>query len=101
MTSIGQNQYDEDRGVHQVSDAGKGVKPLSFPQLRLLKCLRDGEPINSHCNSQSDYGGLATTRYSLQQRGYITWDCEITEMGLNAILREELRAQKKSQKRGS
>ncbi len=94
--SIGQRFYDEDRGIHQ--EAEVATKPLSMPQLRALKCLRDNVPTDNHCRSQSDYGGLSATMLSLYQRRLIDKENNLTDRGRRAIERADLRAQKAAQK---
>lgn len=58
---------------------------MSPQQLRALRCGRDRQPFNGHCRSQSDYGGLTCTLYSLQLIGYIDKEHRITNSGRKAL----------------
>ncbi len=62
------------------------IKKLSPQQVRLLKNLKDGNPINGHCETQSDYGGLHGTVLWARQRKYMFRDADkITLAGLLAL----------------
>lgn len=62
------------------------IKKLSPQQIRLLTNLKNGTPINSHCNTQSDYGGLHGTVLWARQRKYMFWkEDKITLAGLLAL----------------
>lgn len=65
------------------------VKKLSPAQQRALRNLLRGEPLHGHCRTQSDYGGLHGTIFSLLRRGLITPGRELTEEGRAAALGNE------------
>ena len=58
---------------------------LSSQQIRALAHARDGDPLDLHCRTQSEYGGLAGTVLSLMKRGLLTKDAKITELGISEL----------------
>jgi hypothetical protein len=59
---------------------------LSGPQKRALRAIAEGRPAASHCQTQSDYGGLHGTMFSLRRHGLLNQDNTLTGLGREALV---------------
>ncbi len=57
---------------------------LSLATRRVLLALLRGQPLNYHCTTQSDYGGLQSTIMALRRRGLLDHQQKLTGIGLEA-----------------
>jgi hypothetical protein len=64
--------------------AGDDRPKLSAAMERVLFNLLNGNRVNHHCRTMSDYGGLDGTVRALVRRGLITAGCELTPKGREA-----------------
>jgi hypothetical protein len=54
---------------------------LSSQMKRVLRSAYDKEPLDRHCRTQSDHGGLTSTIFSLRRRGLLDMRLKLTAAG--------------------
>jgi hypothetical protein len=54
---------------------------ISEPQLLCLKNLAEGRRMGAHLRGQSEHGGFTATLRAMRNRGWVTWEQELTDAG--------------------
>lgn len=74
----------EDSERKPAKEKGKSVR-VSPLALQILKDVIDGLGTGQNCHGQSEHGGRASIVFSLQRKGFLDWNLNITEAGKELV----------------